>query len=123
MKKKLEVNAKTVGTILGVTLALGSSIAIADYIDRKARGKRQAHTAELVLGIAGVVAGAGLTIGVNRPARHKIIVEDMFDDDELDLAHEQIRETLNAGVDRGVFSSDYLNDVSVDEEAPAEDFI
>lgn len=123
MKKKLEVNAKTVGTIIGVTLALGSSIAIADYIDRKARGKRTAHTAELVLGIAGVVAGAGLTIGVNRPARHKIIVEDMFDDDELDLAHEQIRETLNTGVDRGVFSSDYLDDISVDEEAPAEDFI
>lgn len=123
MKKKLEVNAKTIGTISGVILALGSSIAIADYIDRKARGKRQAHTAELVLGIAGLVAGAGLTIGVNRPARHKIIVEDMFDEDELDLAHEQIRETLNAGVDRGVFSTDYLDDVSVDEEAPAEDFI
>ena len=123
MKKKLEINAKTLGTAAGVILALGSSIAIADYIDRKARGKRSAHTAELVLGIAGVVAGAGLTIGVNRPARHKIIVEDMFEDDELDLAHEQIRETLNTGVERGVFAPDYLSDVAADEEPATEDFI
>lgn len=122
MKKKLEINAKTIATAIGAVITVGSVIAIADFIDRKARS-RGAHSAELVLGIAGVLVGTGLTLGVNRPPRHKIIVEDMFDDDELELANEQIRETLNAGSDRGIFTTDCENTIEVDEETTVEDFI
>ena len=125
MKKKLEINAKTVATAVGTAIAVGSMVAIADFIDRKARASRTAHTAELVLGVTGLLIGAGLTLGANRPPRHKIIVEDMFDEDELELANEQIRETLNTGADRGIFTTEASNTkpIEVDEEATIEDFI
>ena len=122
MKKKFEMNSKTIANIAAAVVTVGSVIAVADYAERKRKGKN-AHSAELILGLSGLLLGSSLTVIANKPPRHKIIVEDMFDDDDVQLINEQIRETLDFSPERGSVSRDHVRTIELDEETSIEDFI
>ena len=122
MKKKFEMNSKTIANIAAGIVTVGSVLVLADYAERKKKAKN-AHSAELILGLSGLLLGAGLTVAANKPARHKIIVEDMFDDADALLINEQIRETLDVTPERGAASRDHVRTIELDEETSIEDFI
>ena len=124
--KKLELDSKKVLLLTGAAVAVGSLIAIADYADRKRRD-RAAHPVELVAGIAGLLVGAVLaTEPRRRENRERVLVDDMFTDEDAALADEQIRETLNReddGAAEAVPPADRLRTIEVDNETSIEDFI
>ncbi len=122
MKKKFEMNSKTIANIAAAVVTVGSVIAVADFAERKRKGKN-AHSAELILGISGLLLGSTLTVIANKPARHKIIVEDMFDDEDVQLINEQIRETLDFSPERDAAKRDHVRTIELDEETSIEDFI
>ena len=94
MKKQYN-NQKMLLTLAGVAVVAGSVVAVADYLKRK-KEEKTVHIAELILGIAGVAAG---TLMVTEPKRLEnrmlLEVDDIFEDADVALANQQIRETLN----------------------------
>lgn len=124
--KKLELDSKKIFVLAGAAVAVGSLIAIVDYADRKRKDK-VAHAGELIAGIAGVLVGAALAAEPKRREnRDRVLVDDMFNDEDVALAHEQIRETLNReddGTDCVPLPADHLRTIEVDNETSIEDFI
>ena len=120
--KKPELNSKTIFTLAGAAVMIGSVITIVDYAERRRKAK-VSHAAELIAGIAGVAIGVALAAEPDRRTRRRVVVDDMFTDEDAELANEQIRETLNNGVDRGSQPTDHLRTIEVDSETSIEDFI
>ena len=95
MKKKT-FDQKMLMTLAGVAVVAGSVVAVADYLKRK-KEQKAAHVAELILGIAGVAAGTLIATEPKRQANRSFLeVEDIFGDEDIDLARMQIRETLGS---------------------------
>lgn len=95
MKKKT-LDQKMLMTLAGVAVVAGSVVAVADYLKRK-KEQKAAHVAELILGIAGVAAGTLIATETKRQANRSFLeVEDIFGDEDIDLARMQIRETLGS---------------------------
>ena len=93
--KKGKVDQKLLMTLAGVAVVAGSVVAVADYVKRK-KEARVAHAAELIFGIAGVAAGTLLATEPRRKTnRIALELEDIFEDEDIELARRQIRETLN----------------------------
>ena len=106
MEKK-PVNSKLLYTIAGAAVIAGSAIAIADFARRK-KNEKTAHVAELILGVAGVAVGALLATEPKRMEHRSVLeLDDIFGDEDIDLARQQIRETLNGG-----------EEITVTEELP-----
>ena len=121
--KKPTWDQKLVLTVAGAAVIASSVITIVDYVERKRRDKAS-HVTELLIGMAGVAIGAALASEPRRQDdRKKLIVENMFDDEDIALANAQIRETLNNGVDRGEPVAAPKRTVEVDEDTSIEDFI
>lgn len=124
--KKLELDSKKIFLLAGAAVAVGSLIAIADYADRKRKDK-VARAGELIAGIAGIVIGVALAAEPKRREnRDRVLVDDMFNDEDAALAHEQIREALNGdndGTECVVPPADRLRTIEVDNETSIEDFI
>ena len=124
--KKLELDNKKLFVLAGAAVAVGSLIAIADYADRK-RKEKTAYAGELIAGIAGILIGAALAAEPKRREnRDRVLVDDIFTDEDAALAREQIREVLNReddGADCAVPPADHLRTIEVDNETSIEDFI
>lgn len=121
--KKPTLDQKMILTIAGAAVIASSVITVIDYIERK-RHAKISHVTELLAGIAGVAVGALLASEPKRQeAREKLIVDDMFSEEDVDLANEQIRETLGNGADRGEPVAAPQRTVEVDEDTSIEDFI
>ena len=121
--KKPTWDQKLVLTVAGAAVIASSVITIVDYVERKRRDKAS-HVTELLIGMAGVAIGAALASEPRRQDdRQKLIVENMFDEEDIALANAQIRETLNNGVDRGEPTVAPKRTVEVDEDTSIEDFI
>lgn len=102
---------------------VSSVITIADYAVKRSKAKTS-HAAELIAGIAGVAIGVALAAEPKRREQsRRLVVDDMFNDEDAALAHEQIRETLNQEADRGAAPTDHLRTIEVDNETSIEDFI
>ena len=122
--KKPTFDQKMILTIAGAAVIASSVITVIDYIERKKHDKIS-HVTELLAGLAGVAVGALLASEPKRQeTREKLIVEDMFGEEDVALANEQIRETLGNGADRGEpVATAPQRTVEVDEETSIEDFI
>ena len=114
---------KIVLTIAGAVVIAGSVITVADDIERKRKDKAS-RVGELIAGLAGVAIGALLASEPKRQeTRQKLIVDDMFTEEDIALADEQIRETLGNGAERGEPVAAPQRTVEVDDETSIEDFI
>ena len=122
MKKK-NVDSKMLWTLAGVAVVAGSVVAVADYVKRK-KEEKAAHIAELIFGIAGVAAGTLIATEPRRQAnRTALELEDIFDDEDIELARRQIRETLNGEVEEIPAELPLVTEEAVEEEAVAADFM
>lgn len=123
MQKK-NFDQKMLLTLAGVALVAGSVVAVADYVKRK-KDEKKAHVAELIFGIAGVAAGTLIATEPKRQAnRSALELEDIFSDEDIELARRQIRETLNGEVEEDVPAELPLVTEDADEaDVIAADFI
>ncbi len=123
MKKKT-LDQKMLMTLAGVAVVAGSVVAVADYVKRK-KEEKAAHIAELIFGIAGVAAGTLIATEPKRQAnRSALELEDIFSDEDIELARRQIRETLNGEVEEDVPAELPLVTEDADEaDVIAADFI
>ncbi len=123
MKKKT-FDQKMLMTLAGVAVVAGSVVAVADYVKRK-KEERTAHIAELIFGIAGVAAGTLIATEPKRQAnRSALELEDIFSDEDVELARRQIRETLNGEVEEDLPAELPLVTEDADEaDVIAADFI
>ena len=117
-----ETKQKVALTAAGIALAVGSVVAIVDYAERK-RTDRRANACELIAGIAGTIGGILLATEPSRRKTRSLTMEDMFNEEELLLIQQQIRETLNTDTDHSAPSREHLHAIEVDSEATIEDFI
>ena len=117
---KKHVDPKLIWTLAGVAVVAGSVVAVADYVKRKKKDEKVAHIAELIFGIAGVAAGTLIATEPRRQAnRTALELEDIFGDEDIELARRQIRETLNGAVEDDVPAEPSL----VTKDAAEEDVI
>lgn len=123
MSKK-NADQKMLLTLAGVAVVAGSIVAVADYVKRK-KEEKTAHIAELIFGIAGVAAGTLMATEPKRQAnRTALELEDIFGDEDIELARRQIRETLNGEVeDEAPAELPLVTEDAAEEEVIAADFM
>ena len=122
MKKKT-FDQKMLLTLAGVAVVAGSVVAVADYVKRK-REEKTAHVAELIFGIAGVAAGTLIATEPRRQANRKALeLEDIFGDEDIELARRQIRETLNGEVEEVPVEQPLVTEDADEAEIIPADFI
>lgn len=123
MQKK-NLDQKMLLTLAGVAVVAGSVVAVADYVKRK-KEEKTAHIAQLIFGIAGVAAGTLMATEPKRQAnRSALELEDIFSDEDIELARRQIRETLNGEAEEDVPAELPLVTEDADEaDVIAADFI
>ena len=117
-----ETKKKVAYAAAGVAVAVGSAIAVVDYMNRR-RKERRSNVAELIAGIAGIAAGIAIATEPKREEKRVLVMDDLFDDDEIQLIYQQIKETLDSQVDGEECSKDHLRTIEVDDDATIEDFI
>ncbi len=117
-----ETKKRIVYAATGVAVAVGSAIAVADYLDR-VRRKKSATVAELIAGVAGLAAGIVIATEPKREEKRAVVIEDLFDEDELRLIYQQINETLNVHVDGEATIPAPRRTIEVDDDTTIEDFI
>ena len=102
-----------------IATSLGSMIA---YLSKK---KEDQHVGVgMFLGaVAGLTAGILLAYEPERRARRQMVVDQMFDEDDAEIADDHIRQVLNRTVERGAKPASNRRKIEVDEEASLEDFI
>jgi hypothetical protein len=117
-----ETKKRIVYAATGVAVAVGSAIAVVDYLDR-IRRKKTATVAELIAGVAGLAAGIAIATEPKREEKRAVEIEDLFEEEELQLIYQQISEVLNAHADGEVAIPAPRRAIEVDDAATIEDFI
>ena len=117
-----ETKKRIVYAATGVAVAVGSAIAVVDYLDR-IRRRKSATVAELIAGVAGLAAGIAIATEPRREAKRAVEIEDLFNEDELRLIYQQISETLNTHADGEATLPAPKRTIEVDDDATIEDFI
>ena len=109
-------------SVAGATLVLASTITVLDFATRKKKEKDPNATA-LAFGLIGLAAGMALA---SKPAindsKKLALDEDVINDEDAALVHQNISEVLGTTADRGP-KVKKLHEIEVDEETSIEDFI
>ena len=115
-------NHKLVFAVTGgamITASVGSMVA---YLSRK-KEDQQVGVGMLLGAVAGLTAGILLAYEPERRARRRVVVDQMFDEDDAEVANRRINEVLNKADERGAKPATRRRAIEVDEEASVEDFI
>ncbi len=115
---------KTGGThvIIGgalIATSLGSMIA---YLSRK-QEDQHVGVGMFLGAVAGLTAGILLAYEPERRARRRVVVDQMFDEDDAEMANRRIHDVLNKPEERREKPASHRREIEVDEEASLEDFI
>lgn len=102
-----------------ITVSIGSMIA---YLSRK-KEEQDVGVGMLLGAVAGLTAGILLAYEPERRARRKVVVDQMFDEDDAEVANRRIEQVLNKPDEEGVKPASHRRAIEVDEEASLEDFI
>ncbi len=113
-------------SVAGAATLLTSAALLIDYGHRRSSNKN-AHPAELVIGIVGSVAGITMAVlgELELPSKKKIDeldLEGLLDDSDIDLMEDNISAVLGASAEQ-VARPEKLHHIELDEEASIEDFI
>lgn len=106
--------------LTGAAVAAASVALIVDYSIRKK--KEQAPFAGiLVAGIAGLFLGAAIAYKPEKEAKKALTVDDLLDDGDEELVHQNISELMDKSVESGK-KPQKIRKIEVDEETSIEDF-
>ncbi len=115
-------NSKLVFAVTGGAMITASVGAMIAYLSR--RKEDQKVGVGMFLGaVAGLTAGILLAYEPERRARRRVVVDQMFDEDDAEVANRRINEVLNKTDERGAKPASHRREIEVDEEASLEDFI
>lgn len=107
---------------LASAAVIAASVAsIVTYTVQKAT-KKTTFPGLLVLGTAGLVAGAALAAKPGKDAVKRLAEEPLLDEEDTDLMQINISEILGNSAERGE-APKKLREIEVDEDATVEDFI
>jgi hypothetical protein len=113
---------KLLFSLVGATLMVGSVIAILDGAASKKKRARGVTAAEVVLGVAGLVAGTIVALRPEMERYEATVVSDMVSDDDEGRLHKHIHEVLGDTADRGKVAT-HVREIELDSDASIEDFI
>jgi len=102
-----------------ITASVGSMIA---YLSRR-KEDQDVGVGMLLGAVAGLTAGILLAYEPERRARRNVVVDQMFDEDDAEVANRRIDQVLNKPAESGAKSASHRKTIEVDEEATLEDFI
>ena len=102
-----------------ITASIGSMIA---YLSRK-KEDQDVGVGMLLGAVAGLTAGILLAYEPERQARRRVVVDQMFDEDDAEVANRRIDQVLNKPDESGAKPASHRKAIEVDEEASPEDFI
>ena len=119
MKKK---NEKLLFAIAGGALITASVVPMVAYLSRK-KEDQHAGVGMLLGAVAGLTAGILLAYEPERRARRRVVVDQMFDEDDAEMANRRIHDVLNKPEERREKPASHRREIEVDEEASLEDFI
>ena len=119
MNKK---NEKLAFAIAGGALITASIIPMVAYLSRK-KEDQHASVGMLLGAVAGLTAGILLAYEPKRRARHRVVVDQMFDDDDAETANSKIDGVLNRSEERVAKPESFRREIDVDEDASIGDFI
>ena len=102
-----------------ITASVGAMVA---YLSRR-KEDREVGVGMLLGAVAGLTAGILLAYEPERRARRRVVVDQMFDEDDAEMADRRIEQVLNKTDERGAKPASHRRAIEVDEEASAEDFI
>ena len=119
MKKK---NERLAFAIAGGVLITASVVPMVAYLSRKKED--QTTGVGMLLGaVAGLTAGILLAYEPERRARRRVVVDQMFDDDDAALADSRIHSVLNRSEERTAKPESLRREIEVDEDASVDEFI
>ena len=114
--------SKLVFAVAGGAMITASMGAMVAYLSRR-KEDQQVGVGMLLGAVAGLTAGILLAYEPERRARRRVVVDQMFDEDDAEVANRRIEQVLNKTDERGVQPASHRREIEVDEEASAEDFI
>lgn len=117
LKNDKLVFAATGGAL--ITASIGSMVA---YLSRK-KEDQDVGVGMLLGAVAGLTAGILLAYEPERRARRRVVVDQMFDEDDAQVADRRISEVLNKPEESGAKPTSHRREIEVDQEASLEDFI
>ena len=120
MKKK---NEKLFFAITGGALITASVIPMVAYLSSRKKEEQHAGVGMLLGAIAGMTAGILLAYEPRRRARRRVVVDQMFNDDDAEAANRKIDGVLNRNEERAANPESFRREIDVDEDASIEDFI
>ena len=115
-------NSRLVFAVTGgalITTSVGSMVA---YLSRK-NGDQDVGVGMFLGAVAGLTAGILLAYEPERRARRRVVVDQMFDEDDAEVANRRINEVLNKPEESGAKPTSHRREIEVDQEASLEDFI
>lgn len=114
--------SKLVFAVAGGAMITASVGAMVAYLSRR-KEDQQVGVGMLLGAVAGLTAGILLAYEPERRARRRVVVDQMFDEDDAEVANRRIEQVLNKTDERGAQPASHRREIEVDEEASAEDFI
>ena len=117
LKNNKLVFAATGGAL--ITASIGSMVT---YLSRK-KEDQDVGVGMLLGAVAGLTAGILLAYEPERRARRRVVVDQMFDEDDAQVADRRISEVLNKPEENGAKPTSHRREIEVDQEASLEDFI
>lgn len=102
-----------------ITASVGSMVA---YLSRK-KEDQDVGVGMLLGAVAGLTAGILLAYEPERRARRRVVVDQMFDEDDAEVADRRISEVLNKPEESGAKPTSHRREIEVDQDASLEDFI
>lgn len=115
-------NSKLVFAVTGGAMITASVGAMIAYLSRR-KEDQQVGVGMFLGAVAGLTAGILLAYEPERRARRRVVVDQMFDEDDAEVANRRINEVLNKTDERGAKPASHRREIEVDEEASLEDFI
>ena len=119
--KKIK-NSKLVFAVTGGAMITASVGAMIAYLSRR-KEDQKVGVGRFLGAVAGLTAGILLAYEPERRARRRVVVDQMFDEDDAEVANRRINEVLNKTDERGAKPASHRREIEVDEEASLEDFI
>ena len=117
LKNNKLVFAATGGAL--ITASVGSMVA---YLSRK-KEDQDVGVGMFLGAVAGLTAGILLAYEPERRARRRVVVDQMFDEDDAEVADRRISEVLNKPEENGAKPTSHRREIEVDQDASLEDFI
>ena len=116
---------KVLLSMAGSAVAIASTVALVDYINRRitCKAQGQPYLSQLATGVIGLVAGTALTVWAQMKVEDEPeVLVDVLSDEDIAMMDDNISEVLGTSKETSEKPT-RLRKIEVDEDATIEDFM